>query len=122
MKALAGFSCLHSLEFFLLRIGKILMGIRVLHVDDVLHARKKLEYKKDMDCILDTFEIKDDKGKGRKFSLLGRQVAQKPNGTVFVTMLTYLENVKPICITRTRRSASDAIVNRAKKKGSDVFG
>ena len=68
-----------------------------------------------MDLILETFEIKDDKRKEGNFSILGRQVAQQPNGTVFVTM-RHIDDVKPIFITRTKKSASDAIVTGAKKR------
>ena len=99
----------------MLRIGNILKGILVLHVDDALHAGKGDEYEKTMDKILKTFEIKDDKRKEGNFSFLGRQVAQQPDGTVFVTMQTYLDDVKPIFITKTRRSTSDATVTGAEK-------
>ena len=68
-----------------------------------------------MDQILKTFDIKDDKRKEGNFSFLGRQVAQQPDGTVFVTMQTYLDEVKPIFITKTRRSTSYATVTGAEK-------
>ena len=112
----AGWTQLASLPgVFVLRIGNILKGILVLHVDDALHAGKGDEYEKTMDQILKTFEIKDDKRKEGNFSFLGRQVAQQPDGTVFVTMQTYLDDVKPIFITKTRRSTSDATVTGAEK-------
>ena len=56
---------------FVLRIGKILTGILVLHVDDALHAGKGEEYEKTMDQILRTFGTKDDKRKEGNFSFLG---------------------------------------------------
>ena len=84
---------------FVLRIGNILKGILVLHVDDTLHAEKGDEYEKTMDQILKTFEIKDDKRKKGNFSFLERQIAQEPDKTVFVTMHRYLDEVKPIFIT-----------------------
>ena len=101
---------------FVLRIGKILMGILVLHVDDTLHAGKGEGYEKTMDQILKTFDIKDDKRKEGNFSFLGRQVAQQPDGTVFVTMQTYLDEVKPIFITKSRRSTNDATVTGAEMR------
>ena len=95
-----GWTQLASLpRVFVLRISKILKGIRVLHVDDALHAGKGDEYEKTMDQILKTFEITADKRKEGNFSFLGRQVAQQPDGTVFMTMQTYLDDVKPIFIT-----------------------
>ena len=66
----------------MLRIGKILKGILVLHVDDALHAGKGDEYEKIMDQILKTFDIKDDKRKEGNFSFLGRQVGQQPDGSL----------------------------------------
>ena len=68
-----------------------------------------------MDQILKTFDIKDDKQKEGNFSFLGRQVAQQADGTVFVTMQIYLDDVKPILITKTRRSTNDATVTGAEK-------
>ena len=99
----AGWIQLASLPgVFVLRIGKILMGTLVLHVDCALHAGKGEEYEKTMDQIFKTFDIKDDWWREGNFSFLGRQVAQLPDGTVFVTMQTYLDEVKPIFITKSR--------------------
>ena len=92
----------------MLRIGNILKGIFVIHVGDDLHAEKRDENENIMDQILKTFEIKDDTRKEGNFSFLGRQVAQQPDGIVFATMQTYLDDVKPIFITKTRRPTSDA--------------
>ena len=107
---------------FDLRIGKVLKGILVLHVDDALHAGKGEEYKKAMDQTLKTFDIKEDKRKEGNFSFLGRQVAQQPDGTVYVTMQTYFDKVKPIFITKTRRSTNDAAVTWGREDGADVSG
>ena len=112
----AGWTQLASLPgVFVLRIGKILMSILVLHVDDALHAGKGEEYEKTMDQIFKTFDSKEDKQKEGNFSFLGHQVAQQPDGTVLVTMQTYLDEVKPIFITRTRRSTNDSTVTGAEK-------
>ena len=112
----AGWTQLASLPgVFVLRIGKVLKGILVLHVDDALHAGEGEEYEKAMDKILKTFDIKEDKRKEGHFSFLGRQVAQQPDGTVYVTMQTYLDEVKPIFITKARRSTNDAAVTGAEK-------
>ena len=48
-----------------------------------------------MDKTLKIFDIKEDKRKEGHFNFLGRQVAQQPDGTVYVTMQTYLDEVKP---------------------------
>ena len=112
----AGWTQLVSLPgVFVLRIGKVLKGILVLHVDDALHAGEGEEYEKAMDKILKTFDIKEDKRKEGHFNFLGRQVAQQPDGTVYVTMQTYLDEVKPIFITKARRSTNDAAVTGAEK-------
>ena len=68
-----------------------------------------------MDQILKTFDIKGDACKEGNFSFLGRQVAQQPDGTVFVTMQTYLDEDKPIFIAKSRRSNNDATVTGAEK-------
>ena len=65
----------------MLRIGNILQGILVLHVDDAPNEGNGDEYEKTMDQILKTFEIKNDKRKKGNFSfsdirLLNKQMEQ----------------------------------------------
>ena len=119
----AGYTQLASLPgVFVLQTGMILMGILVLHVDDSLHAGKGEDYEKTVDQILKKFDVKDDKRKECQFSSLGRQIAQQPNGTVFVTMQTYLDEAKPIFITKSKKSTKRYYRHWGREDGADVLG
>ena len=112
----AGWAQLSSLPgVFIFRVGKILRGLLVLHVDDALHAGEGQDYETAMNKILKTFEIPEDKRKENNFNFLGRSVTQQPDGTVHVTMQTYLDDVKPIFITKARRSKGTEAVTSAEK-------
>ena len=100
----------------MLRFAKILKGILMLHVGHASHAGKGDEYEKTLDQIPKTFDVKDDKRKEDNFSFLGRQVAQQPDETVFVTMQTYPDEVRDIFITKTRNLSTMLPSSRPRRR------
>ena len=78
----------------MLRTGAILKSI----LDDARQTDDGEEYEKAVDKTLNTFDISKDKRKKGSFRSLGRRIVQWMDGTVFVTVQTYFEEVKPLLI------------------------
>jgi len=75
-----------------------------------------------MESNLNIFEMPKEKREEGNFNFLGRLTTQQPDGSVHVTTQNYLNDVKPIFVTKPRRAESHQAVTSMSSTAGAVNG
>ena len=79
-----------------------------MHVDDGFHFGEGPEYETIMGQLFEDFEIPPEKRKSGTFTFLGRAVTQLDDMSFVVSQETYVNDIKPILIPKTRRAEASS--------------
>ena len=96
-------------------VEDVLRGILLLHVDDGFHFGDGPEYEASMGKLFEDFEIPPEKRKSGTFTFLGRTVTQLDDMSFVVSQETYVNDIKPIFIPKTRRAEASSTLTAEEK-------
>ena len=100
---------------FVFMVNGILRGLLLLHVDDGFHFGEGPEYETSMEQLFEDFEIPPEKRKSGCFTFLGRTITQLDDMSFVVSQETYVNDIKPVFIPKTRRAEASSTLTAEEK-------